>query len=997
VDITKLATTENGETRGVAIDQNTLVVDNLKAYLGGSATFTFLGTLTVNRTITIPDTDVDLGLIATAIQSSEKGAASGVATLGVDGRLPVGQLPFIAMTYDGVWNASTNSPTLADGVGDTGQFYRVGVAGTQDLGSGNITYAAGDYVIYNGTTWEKAATSDTATGANTALSNLTTTSINQSLIPADNSRNLGDPSLFQRWQTVFLNSLYIDASGVVFNASGTQQLMDFPNRTLNVGSSAVLRWSASAIDIVSETIPLRWQDSNSPFYYTTLQPNLTPTDNVLFRLPPDNGVSGQVLQTDGAGVTSWTTPATGANDTLSNLASPTNVNQTLRPSVNETFDLGTSTRRYRYVDAIQMNYGGIESVNARDRLLRDANAFPSIQWGDTSDPNRITIYNDNGGGKRIIRIFGSANSNYTSFSAATTIPSNNTFVLPPTNGTLGQFLTTDGNGVTSWATVSGSGANTTLSNLGVTAVNADVNPSVTGTYALGTPSLRWAAGAFSALDVGFLDWTGTGRVIDVANKALTWNGVGAFTPGSSAIRWTTAGEIRFPRLQGGFSSNIVIESGDAQDLTLKAPATMGGAVTFVLPGTNGTLGQFLTTDGSGVTSWATVSGSGANTTLSNLTAPTAINQHLLQSGGKSLGAVAQPWFEVFANTAYFTSIRNSTDTKTVIDIDNSVLNAGGAPSSKNGPVVDWADGNVNVPSKPNDSDLPRDLRLYKSTFYSAIKASPSLASNTLFQLPISNGTSGQVLQTDGAGVTSWATVAGGGETNTASNVGGGNEVFKQKTGVDLEFRTLIAGTGIAITQNASDITIESTITAGAATNLNNLVATSINQNLRPNSVVRTIGESGGFSWGRAYVNAIYDNANNIAFDTLGRTIYDGIYGASVIFGTDTVFIQPKDGAESRAIKWQPPLGIGSLSLKAPNNIAANITLTLPTNAQTSGNRLITNGSGIMTWSDRTVIESGTTAARPASPRTGETYLDLDINKPIWYNGTNWIDATGTTV
>ncbi|MFA5557954.1 MAG: hypothetical protein WDA59_00635, partial [Methanofastidiosum sp.] len=37
-----------------------------------------------------------------------------------------------------------------------------------------------------------------------------------------------------------------------------------------------------------------------------------------------------------------------------------------------------------------------------------------------------------------------------------------------------------------------------------------------------------------------------------------------------------------------------------------------------------------------------------------------------------------------------------------------------------------------------------------------------------------------------------------GETNTASNIGGYEEIFKQKEGVDLEFRTLRAGTGIDI-------------------------------------------------------------------------------------------------------------------------------------------------------------------------------------------------------
>lgn len=100
------------------------------------------------------------------IPSSEKGANNGVATLDAGGKVPVSQLPSSVMTYEGVWNASTNSPSLADGVGDAGMVYRVGTAGSQNLGSGSISFEVGDYVIYNGSIWEKSDTTDAVASVN---------------------------------------------------------------------------------------------------------------------------------------------------------------------------------------------------------------------------------------------------------------------------------------------------------------------------------------------------------------------------------------------------------------------------------------------------------------------------------------------------------------------------------------------------------------------------------------------------------------------------------------------------------------------------------------------------------------------------------------------------------------------------------------------------------------------------------------------------------------
>jgi hypothetical protein len=59
------------------------------------------------------------------------------------------------INYIGIWNASTNSPPLAGGTGTVGSCYQIGApSNTQNLGNGAQSFDSGDFVVYNGTSWD---------------------------------------------------------------------------------------------------------------------------------------------------------------------------------------------------------------------------------------------------------------------------------------------------------------------------------------------------------------------------------------------------------------------------------------------------------------------------------------------------------------------------------------------------------------------------------------------------------------------------------------------------------------------------------------------------------------------------------------------------------------------------------------------------------------------------------------------------------------------------
>ena len=93
----------------------------------------------------------------TPVNITALGAASGVATLDASGKLTTAQIPNSlvgGLVYQGVWNATTNTPTLTSAIGTKGWYYKVSIAGSTSIDS-QAYWQVGDLVIYDGIAWDR--------------------------------------------------------------------------------------------------------------------------------------------------------------------------------------------------------------------------------------------------------------------------------------------------------------------------------------------------------------------------------------------------------------------------------------------------------------------------------------------------------------------------------------------------------------------------------------------------------------------------------------------------------------------------------------------------------------------------------------------------------------------------------------------------------------------------------------------------------------------------
>ena len=120
-----------------------------------------------------------------------------------------------SVQYEGVWNASTNSPTITSSTGNKGDYYVVNVAGSTNI-DGITDWKIGDWIIFNGTTWDKVDNTDAVSSVNgfTGAVSLSTSHINE-------GTNL-----------YFTNTRAQDA--ITLTTSGTSGSATYSSGTLNI-------------------------------------------------------------------------------------------------------------------------------------------------------------------------------------------------------------------------------------------------------------------------------------------------------------------------------------------------------------------------------------------------------------------------------------------------------------------------------------------------------------------------------------------------------------------------------------------------------------------------------------------------------------------------------------------------------------------------------------------------------------------------------------------
>ena len=154
------------------------------------------------------------------------------------------------------------------------------------------------------------------------------------------------------------------------------------NAAQNLGTS-----SKGWLDTHTKTVKLHDSSATPNIVTVTVPSSVTPHT---LTLPSAQGSANQVLTNNGSGTLSWTTPTVYSNTSLSNL-STTSINQSLLPSINDSMNLGSSSKNWSaiYFTSLMDNNDSIILDNSRNLL--DSSGNSSINTDDRALYNSLNV------------------------------------------------------------------------------------------------------------------------------------------------------------------------------------------------------------------------------------------------------------------------------------------------------------------------------------------------------------------------------------------------------------------------------------------------------------------------------------------------------------------------------------------------------------------------------------------------------------------------------
>lgn len=229
---------------------------------------------------------------ATLEYTTNKSVANGYASLDGSGKVPSAELPASAIgsvVYQGTWDANTNTPTLASGVGTQGYYYVVSADGSTNL-DGVTDWKISDWVIYNGTVWEKVDNTDgvtsvagktgavTLVSVDVGLGNVLNIKVNDSATtnPVVTDDSASGYAVLSRWANITTNKEFVCLDATVGAAIWIE--------TTIVGGG-------SSIEVQDEGVPLTLAVTKFNFVGVGVTVTEPVTDEVLVTIPGGAGVS----------------------------------------------------------------------------------------------------------------------------------------------------------------------------------------------------------------------------------------------------------------------------------------------------------------------------------------------------------------------------------------------------------------------------------------------------------------------------------------------------------------------------------------------------------------------------------------------------------------------------------------------------------------------------------------------------------------------------------